>query len=73
MKSRSKPKAAAHPKRSVVVGGKQYLTLREYAEWKRVSYWTVLRAKRRGEIQVERIGKSDRVPVLVTDAISKAA
>jgi hypothetical protein len=48
---------------SVVVNGVRYMTLKEYAAWKRVSYWTVRRAKLRGEITTERIGKSDRIPV----------
>jgi hypothetical protein len=50
---------------TVVVNGIRYMTLAEYAAWKRVSYWTVRRAKLRGEIESERIGKSDRIPVRV--------
>jgi hypothetical protein len=50
---------------TVVVNGVRYMTLKEYAAWKRVSYWTVRRAKLRGEIPSERIGKSDRIPVRI--------
>jgi hypothetical protein len=50
---------------TVVVNGIRYMTMAEYAAWKHVSYWTVRRAKLRGEIKSERIGKSDRIPVRV--------
>jgi hypothetical protein len=50
---------------TIVVGGIRYMTLREYADWKRVSYWTVRREKLRGKIKCERIGKCDRIPVRV--------
>jgi hypothetical protein len=48
-----------------VVNGIRYLTLQEYADWKRISYKSAWRAKQRGEIPVERVGKSDRIPVRV--------
>jgi excisionase family DNA binding protein len=57
--------AVCAPKPTVVVDDIRYMTIREYAAWKCVSYWTVRRATKRGEIPVERIGKTDRIPVRV--------
>jgi hypothetical protein len=73
---RTKSKTGARPARTIkapiVVNGIQYMTLKEWAAWKHVSYKTAWRAKSRGEIPLERIGRTERIPVKLDIAAAEA-